>query len=259
MLDTPPSPLPAFSTSRLKSQPKGQSLPLHLTAARVLRAVCNPGEGVPGAGRETLPWGIPRGFCLRKNHRVGAMQVSKAAPRAEAQAEGQVTALNGLSPPQTSGRLSPVPPPPRRVRCGPHPSPAAEAGFPAVRALPPPQPQRTRATGEQGGGEIRGARAREGSLPVAATHLVAEHSWGGGKGAGRGVGGGREKKRRLPGLLGARGSPTGSRPLAAAVRRSVRGDVRRRASGWAGSPAAAAARGQIWRLASLCERRERDP
>lgn len=63
--------------------------------------------------------------------------------------------------------------------------------------------------------------------------------------------GGREgKKRRLPGLLRARGSPTGSRPLAAAVRRSVRGDVRRRALGWAGAPAAAAARGQIWRLAA---------
>lgn len=72
--------------------------------------------------------------------------------------------------------------------------------------------------------------------------------------------GGREgKKRRLPGLLRARGSSTGSRPLAAAVRRSVRGDVRRRAWEWAGAQAAAATWGQIWRLASQCERREGNP
>lgn len=41
------------------SLPLGQSLPLHLTAGRVHRGVCNPGEGVPGAGREMLPWAFP--------------------------------------------------------------------------------------------------------------------------------------------------------------------------------------------------------
>ena len=191
--------------------------------------------------------GIPRGFCLRKNHRVGAMQVSKAAPRAEAQAKGQVTALNGLSPPQTSGRLSPVPPLRGALRAAPEPR-----GRSGVPSRPRPAPSSAAQDPRDGRAEEkkRGARAREGSLPVAATHLVAEHSWGGGKGAWRGGWGGRENKRRLTGLLRARGSPTGSRPLAAAVRRSVRGDVRRRASGWAGAPAAAAARGQIWRLAS---------
>lgn len=145
---------------------------------------------------------------------------------------------------------------PSAVRSGPHPSPTADAESPATRALPPPQRHRTHAAGGRG---KRGARAREGSLPVAATYLVAEHSWGGGKGAGRGMGRREGKKRRLPGLLRARGSSTGSRPLAAAVRRSVRGDVRRRAWEWAGAQAAAATWGQIWRLASQCERREGNP
>lgn len=148
------------------------------------------------------------------------------------------------------------PPPPLEVRSGPVRAPRPRRGSPSH---PRPAPSSAEQTHAAGGRGKRGARAREGSLPAAATHLVAEHSWGGGKGAGRGMGGREGKKRRLPGLLRARGSSTGSRPLAAAVRRSVRGDVRRRASGWAGAPAAAAAPGQIWRWASQCERREGGP
>lgn len=60
--------------------------------------------------------------------------------------------------------------------------------------------------------EKRGARAREGPLPVAATHLVAEHSWGGGKGAGRGVGGGRERSADSPGCSARAGLPPARDP-----------------------------------------------
>lgn len=74
---------------------------------------------------------------------------------------------------------------------------------------PPPQRNRTHAAG---GRRKRGARAREGSLPVAATHLVAEHSWGGGKGAGRGMGGGRERSADSPGCSARAGLPPARDP-----------------------------------------------
>lgn len=119
--------------------------------------------------------GIPRGFCLRKNHRVGAMQVSKAAPRAEAQAKGQVTALNGLSPPQTSGRLSPVPPLRGALRAAPEPR-----GRSGVPSRPRPAPSSAAQDPRDGRAEEkkRGARAREGKeapTPRAAPRARVSH------------------------------------------------------------------------------------
>lgn len=103
---------------------------------------------------------------------------------------------------------------------------AGAPGRPSPRGAGP-----TRERQEESGAR---AGAREGSLPVAAAHLVARNILGGER-AGRGMGEREGKRRRLPGLLRA-GPPPARSPWPAAVRRGVRGDVRRRASARAAAP-----------------------
>lgn len=149
------------------------------------------------------------------------------------------TEVSSLRRPPT-GRSRPPPPPPKAgsppaaETRDPKPTPSAGSrGFP--RPLPPPQSAGPTRVRERLKESWACAGPREGSLPVAAAHLVAEHSWGGGE---RERGGEWEREGRGADSPGSsvRGSSTGSRPLAAAVRRSVRGDVRRRASERAAAP-----------------------
>lgn len=138
--------------------------------------------------------GIPRGFCLRKNHRVGAMQVSKAAPRAEAQAKGQVTALNGLSPPQTSGRLSPVPPLRGALRAAPEPR-----GRSGVPSRPRPAPSSAAQDPRDGRAEKKKGRAGEGGVTSGRSHSPRSGTFlGRGEGSGEGSGGREGKEAPTP-------------------------------------------------------------
>lgn len=119
-----------------------------------------------------------------------------------------VTALNGPSPPPNRGQLSSVAtdrtvPPPRSqlTALGLNPRPQSPHTLlgPAGPSAPPFSPRGARTDALSVRETERGARAggREGSLPVATAHLVAEHSWGGGGGSGEGNGGGREEALTL--------------------------------------------------------------
>ena len=126
------------------------------------------------------------------------------------------TEVSSLRRPPTGRSRPPLPKagsPPAAETRDPKPTPSAGSrGFP--RPLPPPQsagPTRVRERLKESWAR---AGPREGSLPVAAAHLVAEHSWGGGE---RERGGEWEREGRGADSPGSsvRGSSTGSRPLAA--------------------------------------------
>lgn len=65
------------------------------------------GEVVPGPGRETSLWAFPGDSSSRKAPN-GCKAVPSAAPPGVGLAGGRVTALNGPSPPQHRGQLSPA-------------------------------------------------------------------------------------------------------------------------------------------------------
>lgn len=137
--------------------------------------------------------GIPRGVCLRKSNRVGAMLISTAAPGAEAQVWGQVTALNGPSPPQPSGRLSPVPP----LR-GPVRAPPESHGRCRVPSHPRPAPS-SAAQDPRGGRQRKKGRAGEGGVTSGRSHSPRSGTFlGRGKGSGEGNGGEGGKEAPTP-------------------------------------------------------------
>lgn len=153
--------------------------------------------------------GIPRGSRLGKSYRVGAMQVSEAAPRAEALGKGQVTALNGLSPRQTSGRLSPVPPPRGAQPAAPEPRGRSRGSRPPA---PCPLLSRTKTRATASGGKK--GRAGEGGVTSGRSHSPRSGTFLGRGGRERGGewGGGRERSADSPGCSARAGLPPARDP-----------------------------------------------
>lgn len=101
-------PLPTRSPSRstVSGPVKGQVQAPLTRGLRVCMGVTG-GEVVPGPGRETSLWAFPGDSSSRRAPN-GWRAVPSAAPPGVGLAGGRVTALNGPSPPQNRGQLSPA-------------------------------------------------------------------------------------------------------------------------------------------------------
>lgn len=224
---------------------------------------------VPDPGRETCLWAFPGDSSSRRA--TGWMQrLPSAAPPGLGLAGGPAQALNGPSPPQNRGQLYPA------TTNRAVPSPEASSHSSRMKPTTPgarrssesrgshrPTPTRppkrgTEAQGireEKGNGREGGVTSGRHSSPRSGTFL--------GRGRERGGEWGREGKRvDSPGLLRARVLHR----LATPGRRRTperawgRAQARLREGGHsAPHPAAASARGQIWRPVSYTQRREGGP
>lgn len=248
--DTPlPNPEPS-SVDSLRPQSKGKSRPPWLRWLPVCMGVCKRRGGGSGSRAGNVSLGFPGWLFLKKNPRVGAMHSPPRSRQGRGWGVVWLWHLTGPPHPKTEanspqqqliGQSRPL-----KAAHSPRITPATPGPTLSSRwrgsRRPPPPPQ-GRGTHTPGMRETEG-RGREGGVTSGRNSSPRSGTFSGRGGRERGGEWGREGRSVDSSGSSAHGSSTGSRPLAAAVRLSVRGDVRRRASGRAAAPLGA----RRWRL-----------